>query len=177
MATEQARLRQSMLRLHCGFTRNHYRYHKKLLTRTSGLTTQTLRSLHFSPTSRIFASMEFFFTLCACSSRCTVSTMPCKLLVASPSIRESRCGRCASGNAVLGVSAARLGVPSVEPVELDGPEGREVELEDVLVRCGGRAGMTKPSVVWLAPPACCSIGSETNVKGSIGNGVSGEGWR
>ena len=73
--------------------------------------------------------------------------MPSRLPVANSSMRDTRYGKCASGNAVLGGGTPRLGVGVDGVIVLEELESRGDECV-VLARCGGRAGITKPSEVW-----------------------------
>lgn len=67
-------------------------------------------SLDFSATSRTFASIAFFFTLCARSSWWMLSTINVRFAVAKVVIVLISRGTCASGNVVFGVDTgvARL---------------------------------------------------------------------
>ncbi len=128
----------------------------------SGLITQNFFSLHLSPTSLTLASIAFFFTLCARSSRYIASTR--KVIVGDfrSVILESKNWRWASGNGVLGSKAGFF-------VEVEAKAGFET------TRFGSWGTANTFSVgwtgfFWLARES--STQAETKVNGLMGYGVS-----
>jgi hypothetical protein len=129
----------------------------------SSFTTHTFFSLHFSPTSLTFTSIAFFFTLCSFSSAYTASTIAIRLLVPMLVIRESRNGRCASGNALRGFGLGAAGLAFGFAASAASP-----------MRAEGTARGSGSEGSCGASRCACSTGCETKVNGSIGHGVSAQ---